>query len=73
MNTVFEKQKRSGPILFSEYEHGSGIEKALKMDRNEILNELRDSKLKGRGGAGFPTSTKWMIVAAANNEKKYVR
>jgi len=72
MNTVFEKQKRSGPILFSEYEHGSGIKKALKMDRNEILNELRDSKLKGRGGAGFPTSTKWMIVAAANNEKKYV-
>lgn len=72
MNTVFEKKKRSGPILFSEYEQGSAVEKALRMDRNEILLELRDSKLKGRGGAGFPTSTKWMIVAAANSEKKYV-
>ncbi len=54
MNTVFEKQKRSGPILFSEYEHGSGIEKALKMDRNEILNELRDSKLKEEAEPDFP-------------------
>lgn len=72
MNTIFEKEKRTGPVLFQEYEIGSAVIKALSLERNEILNELRESRLKGRGGAGFPTSTKWMIVAAANSDKKYV-
>lgn len=72
MNTVFERQERTGPVLFRTYEKGSGLRKALSMDRNDILSELRESKLKGRGGAGFPTSTKWMIVAAASDSKKYV-
>ncbi len=72
MKTTFEKQKRSGPVLFQEYDAGSAVDKALTMERSEILNELKESKLKGRGGAGFPTSTKWMIVAAANSDKKYV-
>ncbi len=67
-----EKTSRKGIVLFSEYVAGSAIRKAVKIGREEVLFELRDSKLKGRGGAGFPTSTKWMITAAASAPKKYI-
>ena len=73
METLLEKtKKRKGPVLFSEYKQGDAIKKVLKNKREFILQELKTSGLKGRGGAGFPTSTKWMLTAAANAEKKYV-
>jgi len=67
-----DKIKRTGPVLFSEYEKGSSVRKALVMDRDDILFEIKDSGLKGRGGAGFPVSTKWMLTAAANAEQKFI-
>jgi [NiFe] hydrogenase diaphorase moiety large subunit len=70
MNNI--KTKRTGAVLFSEYERGSGIKKALGMKRDDILFEMKVSKLKGRGGAGFPTSTKWMLAAASTNDIKHV-
>ena len=69
---ITNKIKREGAVIFSEYERGSAIKKALSMGRDDILFELRESKLKGRGGAGFPTSTKWMLVAAAKADEKYL-
>lgn len=65
-------KKRTGPIIFSEYERGSAIKKALDMNREDILLEIRESKLKGRGGAGFPTSTKWMLTAASLSDEKFI-
>jgi [NiFe] hydrogenase diaphorase moiety large subunit len=67
-----EKIKRNGTVLFSEYTSGEAIKKALTQSREDILLELKESKLKGRGGAGFPTATKWMIVAAAQAEEKFI-
>jgi [NiFe] hydrogenase diaphorase moiety large subunit len=73
METNFEvTKKRTGPVLFSKYTRGEGIRKALNGSREDILFELKESGLKGRGGAGFPTSTKWMLVAASTAVKKYV-
>ena len=72
MEPVFSKQERKGPVLFSKYNRGDAIKKALKMGREDILFELKSSKLKGRGGAGFPTSTKWMLTAAAKAEEKFL-
>ncbi|HMS35193.1 MAG TPA: NADH-ubiquinone oxidoreductase-F iron-sulfur binding region domain-containing protein [Ignavibacteria bacterium] len=71
MNTI-NKIKRTGPVLFSEYEKGSAVRKALGWERDDILFAIKDSRLKGRGGAGFPVSTKWMLSAAANAEKKFI-
>jgi [NiFe] hydrogenase diaphorase moiety large subunit len=65
-------KKRTGPVIFSGYSRGSSLSKALSMDREDILLELRESKLRGRGGAGFPTSTKWMLTAAALSDEKYI-
>ena len=67
-----EKNKRTGKIIFSQYKRGGGIIKAISMGRNDILLEIKSSKLKGRGGAGFPTSTKWMLTAASISEEKYI-
>lgn len=36
-----------------------GLEKALKMDRQEVIDQIKASGLRGRGGAGFPTWIKW--------------
>jgi len=50
-----------------------GMAKALKeMSPEEIIQEVVDSGLKGRGGAGFPTGIKWRYAAQAENKVKYV-
>ncbi len=67
-----EQKLRTGPVIFSRYEKSEGLKKALATPREDILLEIKTSKLKGRGGAGFPTATKWMIAAAAKSDKKYV-
>ncbi len=38
----------------------------------QIIDEIRSSGLRGRGGAGFPTGRKWEIVRAAQGDEKYV-
>jgi len=72
MKNNFVKINRTGPVLFSDYKENSALKKAVRMSRNDILFELRESGLKGRGGAGFPVSTKWMLTAATNADKKYL-
>jgi len=50
-----------------------GMAKALKeMSPEEIIQEVVDSGLKGRGGAGFPTGIKWRYAAQAESKVKYV-
>ena len=66
------KQKRTGAVIFSDYNRGDAIKKVITMSREDILFELKESKLKGRGGAGFPTSTKWMLTAASKSDEKFL-
>jgi [NiFe] hydrogenase diaphorase moiety large subunit len=64
--------KRKGAIIFSDIEEYAGIKRALEMGRAGVLSEVRDSNLRGRGGAGFPAGIKLNLVAAAQSDKKYV-
>lgn len=63
---------RTGIVLFESAHHGEAFATALKMTRQDIILEIRESGLKGRGGAGFPTGTKWMLAAAAQSDRKFV-
>ena len=64
------------PVDIDEYLQYDGF-KALqsclsKMNSQEIIALIERSGLRGRGGAGFPTHSKWSAVRAAKSEKKYV-
>jgi NADH-quinone oxidoreductase subunit F len=51
----------------------AGMAKALtEMTPEQIVKEVLDSGLRGRGGAGFPTGMKWKFAAASPGEVKYV-
>jgi len=51
----------------------SALKKALsKMTPEEVLEEVKKAKLRGRGGGGFPTSIKWESTRNAPGEPKYV-
>lgn len=50
----------------------SGLEKALKMTPEAIVEEVKTSGLRGRGGAGFPTGMKWSFLAKPEGVPRYL-
>src|SRR5207237_2495799 len=48
------------------------LETALAMTPDAIIQEVEDSALRGRGGAGFPTGMKWSFVPKGTEKPKYV-
>jgi len=64
------------PDIIDDYENAggyTGLKKALtEMTPAEIIQTMKDSGLRGRGGAGFPTGLKWSFAAANDGEKKFV-
>jgi len=49
-----------------------GLERALGMKRQEVIDEIKQSGLRGRGGAGFPAGVKWQFCYDAPGDTKYV-
>ena len=64
------------PESLDEYLARGGYEAARKalatMKPEEIIEEILASGLRGRGGAGFPTGTKWKFAAASPGDTKYI-
>ncbi len=53
--------------------HGfKALEKALDIGAQTVIDAVRDSGLRGRGGAGFPTGIKWQTVADVQSDQKYI-
>jgi len=58
--------------IMERYEAGSGLKKALAMSRTDVIRQIRESGIRGRGGAGFPTAVKWNLCAVAQSPKKFI-
>src|SRR3954471_993571 len=48
------------------------LEKALKMKDADVVEEVKKSGLRGRGGAGFPTGMKWSFIAKPEGVPRYI-
>ena len=61
-------------LIFGEYsdEKYKVLEETLSRSNEDIIHDLLNSGLKGRGGAGFPTAMKWKFAAEQPVKEKYV-
>ncbi len=49
-----------------------GLEQALTMEPDEVIEAVKDSGLRGRGGAGFPAGLKWSFIPKETDQPKYL-
>jgi [NiFe] hydrogenase diaphorase moiety large subunit len=73
MTTIIKKQLHRIDLIFNHEDDCKEIlRNALSRSNQELVNEMVNSGLKGRGGAGFPTGLKWKLTAESNEKEKYV-
>lgn len=65
-------ETHSNNLLFSEIEQGNALQKATLKEPNSIIEEIKTSGLRGRGGAGFPAGLKLELCANENPKGAHV-
>ena len=72
---TFARMGVTDPVSLADYqahEGYAGLRRALGLAPGEVVQQVLDSGLRGRGGAAFPAGIKWRTVAAAQAAQKYV-
>ncbi len=69
---VVNNIRRPGPVVFAPMENGKALKAALSMHPAEVIRDIKTARLRGRGGAGFPTGLKWEFTRAAKGFRKFV-
>jgi len=75
MKVISKRFGKVNPASIEDFIKTDGyiaLRKAIKMERISIIEEVQTSKLRGRGGAGFPTHLKMMGLAKETNLPKYI-
>ena len=57
---------------YKRHDGYKAAEKALKMEPDAVIQLVKDSGLRGRGGAGFPTGMKWGFIPQGDNKDHYL-
>jgi NADH-quinone oxidoreductase subunit F len=72
--TPFVREPNSHTLdFYLQRSHGyEGLRKALTMAPNDVIEQVKASGLRGRGGAGFPTGLKWQFVLKDTPKPKYI-
>lgn len=63
---------KKGPVLSSDYTSGEAVKKMIQQSPEDIIEEVKLSNIRGRGGAGFPTGLKWDFCRKSRGDKRYV-
>jgi NADH-quinone oxidoreductase subunit F len=58
--------------VYLKHDGYEGLKKALSMSPEQVIEEVKKSGLRGRGGAGFPTGMKWSFVPKESEKGKYI-
>jgi [NiFe] hydrogenase diaphorase moiety large subunit len=61
-----------GPVILSDYRKDAGLRKALTQTPEEVIEDIKTSGLRGRGGAGFLTGLKWELTRQSHGSEKFV-
>ncbi|MBO9668952.1 MAG: formate dehydrogenase [Sphingobium sp.] len=72
---TFARAGKTRPTSLEDYEAAGGwkgLKRAREIGPDATVQEVLDSGLRGRGGAGFPTGIKWKTVAGAKADQKYI-
>ncbi|MGK7393092.1 MAG: NAD(P)H-dependent oxidoreductase subunit E [Candidatus Cyclobacteriaceae bacterium M3_2C_046] len=64
--------RKKGPILSADYTTGQAIEKIIQMTPEQVIQQVKISNIRGRGGAGFPTGLKWEFCRRASGDIRYI-
>jgi [NiFe] hydrogenase diaphorase moiety large subunit len=69
---VMNNIRLKGPVIFTPTNRGEAIRKTLAITPAEVIRAVKTSRLRGRGGAGFPAGMKWEFTRAAPGDRKYI-
>ena len=64
--------RQPGAVLLTEGERGAAIANALAMSPAEVIRTVKNARLRGCGGAGFPTGMKWEFARSARGPRKLI-
>ncbi len=64
--------RKIGPVLDPKYKVGEAIKKIIELKPQEVIENIKASNIRGRGGAGFPTGLKWEFCRNAKGDQKYI-
>src|SRR5437667_3818307 len=71
--TTYAREPRSVTLdFYLKHDGYEGLRKALAMPPDAIVDLVKASGLRGRGGAGFPTGMKWQFVDRKSNKPRYI-